>query len=142
MGHGKMDVQALAELEGKVITGNRVGRTLGVPTANIAYDPEKKNLRDGVYVADLVLLERGKKVCQGVLNQGSHPTVPHGEPAVEIHLFDFQGLLYGQSVRIRYWHFLRDEMTYTSREEMRIQMQKDIQDARQWFINHPDYLSE
>ncbi|NLG57012.1 MAG: hypothetical protein GX540_01230 [Clostridiales bacterium] len=134
--------RALAELEGRVIVGNRVGRTLGVPTANIAYDPEKKCLPDGVYVADIVLMEQGHQVYQGVLNQGSHPTVPQGQPAVEIHLFDFQGLLYGQCVRIRYWHFLRDEIAFPSRELMRVQMQQDIADARQWFKDHPDYLAE
>ncbi|MDD4081409.1 MAG: riboflavin kinase [Eubacteriales bacterium] len=136
-----MDGRALAELEGRVVVGNRVGRTLGVPTANIAYDPARKCLPDGVYVADVVLLEQGNKVYQGVLNQGSHPTVPKGEPAVEIHLFDFQGLLYGQCVRIRYWHFLRDEITYPSRQSMRVQMQRDIRDAREWFTHHPDYLA-
>lgn len=137
-----MDGRVLGEMIGKVIVGNRVGRTLQVPTANIAYDPAAKCLPDGVYVADVVLLEQGNRVYQGVLNQGSHPTVPQGDPAVEIHLFDFQGLLYGQRVHIRYWHFLRDEITFSSREAMRIQMQQDILDARRWFHNHPDYLAK
>ncbi len=133
--------QALVEMEGIVMVGNRVGATLGVPTANIAYTPSDVALPDGVYVADIVLLDQDHKVYQGVLNQGTHPTVPKGKPAVEIHLFDFQGLLYGQCVRIRYWHFLRPEIYYPNKELLRVQMQQDILDAREWFKKNPDYLT-
>jgi len=114
------------------------------PYADIAYFHTLILMEEAVkkQVADIVLMEQGHQVYQGVLNQGSHPTVPQGQPAVEIHLFDFQGLLYGQCVRIRYWHFLRDEIAFPSRELMRVQMQQDIADARQWFKDHPDYLAE
>lgn len=130
----------LTELAGRVVLGNRVGATLGVPTANIAYSPADKALEDGVYVADIVLMDQGDKVYQGVLNQGTHPTVPYGDPAVEIHLFDFRGLLYGQCVCIRYWHYLRPEIYYPSKELLRVQMQQDILDAKRWFQENPDYL--
>ena len=69
-------MSALAELEGRVLVGNRVGASLGVPTANIAYTPSEAAVPDGVYVADIVLLDQDGAVYQGVLNQGSHPTVP------------------------------------------------------------------
>ncbi|MGI6688282.1 MAG: riboflavin kinase [Christensenellales bacterium] len=131
---------ALTELKGRVLVGNRVGATLGVPTANIAYALERAAMPDGVYVADIVLLDQEHKVYHGVLNQGNHPTVPRGQPAVEIHLFDFQGLLYGQRVLIRYWHFLRPETCFPNKELLRAQMQQDIQDAREWFRQNPDYL--
>ncbi len=137
-----MRMTALTELEGQVMVGNRVGTTLGVPTANIAYTPCAKALPDGVYVADIVLLDQENRVYQGVLNQGSHPTVPRGRPAVEIHLFDFRGLLYGQRVRIRYWHYMRPELYYSTKDALRAQMQQDILDAQQWFRENPDYLDE
>ena len=137
-----MTNRALTELEGHVMVGNRVGTSLGVPTANIAYTPKETSLPDGVYVADIVLLDQDGAVYQGVLNQGTHPTVPQGEPAVEIHLFDFRGLLYGQRVRIRYWHFLRPEIYYPNKELLRVQMQQDIADAQEWFSNNSGYLSQ
>lgn len=132
-------MSALAELEGRVLVGNRVGASLGVPTANIAYAPSEAAVPDGVYVADIVLLDQDGAVYQGVLNQGSHPTVPQGSAAVEIHLFDFSGQLYHQRVRIRYWYFLRPEVYYPTKALLRGQMLKDIEDARRWFREHPDY---
>lgn len=136
------DRQPLTALEGRVVVGNRIGASLGVPTANIAYTPSDRTLPDGVYVADILLLDQGGQVYQGVLNQGTHPTVPHGRPAVEIHLFDFRGLLYDQCVRIRYWHFLRPEIFYASKEALRVQMQQDILNAKAWFLKNPDYLTK
>ena len=92
--------RALAELEGRVIVGNRVGRTLGVPTANIAYDPEKKCLPDGVYVHD----ERTGKVwpVQHATEDGTayvvatiplDPDSPHGRYRYLVTAIDEEGNL-------------------------------------------------
>lgn len=123
----------LLEHEGVVVRGKRVGRTLGVPTVNIPYQPRDVWTQNGVYVADLVLLDQGGRVVNGVLNQGNHPTVPGGIPAIEIHLFDFDEELYGQRVRVRYLAFIRSEAVFESKEEMRLEMMEDIRKARQWF---------
>lgn len=125
--------QPLMELLGVVAKGKQVGRTLGVPTANIPYERGQLPLQDGVYVAELVLLMQNRRVVQGVLNQGDHPTVPGGQPAVEIHLFNFDEDIYGQQVLIRYLSFIRPEETFKSKEEMRLVMLEDIQTAREWF---------
>lgn len=126
----------LKEWEGLVIQGKKVGRTLGVPTANIAYHPGETGLPDGVYVASLVLIEQGNRVLDGVLNQGNHPTVPGGLPSIEIHLFDFDEDLYGQRVRVRFLSFIRPELYFADKEDMRVAMQEDIRIARQWFSAH------
>ena len=126
----------LKEWEGTVVRGKRVGRKLGVPTANIPYMPGETRIEDGVYVADLVLLDQGGRVVNGVLNQGNHPTVPGGLPTIEIHLFDFDEELYDQRVRVRFIHFIRPELTFDTKEEMRIAMLEDIRIAREWF-NRP-----
>lgn len=127
----------LAVLEGIVVHGKKVGRTLGVPTANIPFIPGQTGQPDGVYVADLVLLEQNNRVIQGVLNQGNHPTVPGGIPAVEIYLFDFDEDIYDQKVLIRYLKYLRPELTFDTKEEMRLVMLEDIRQSRQYFQDNP-----
>ncbi len=126
----------LTERDGVVVRGKRVGRKLGVPTVNIPYVPGETKLPDGVYVADLVLLDQNNRVVQGVLNQGDHPTVPGGLPTIEIHLFDFDEELYDQRVRVRYLHFIRPELTFDTKEAMRVEMMKDIRIAKEWFAAH------
>lgn len=123
----------LLEHEGVVVRGKRVGRTLGVPTVNIPFSIEDVKTPNGVYVADLVLLDQGGRVIHGVLNQGNHPTVPGGIPAIEIHLFDFNEELYDQRVRVRYLSFIRPEATFDSKEAMRLEMMEDIRKAKEWF---------
>ena len=70
---------------------------------------------------------------KGVLNQGNHPTVPGGIPAIEIHLFDFDEELYGQRVKVRYLAFIRPEEVFDTKEEMRLEMMEDIRKAKEWF---------
>lgn len=127
----------LASLEGIVVHGKKVGRTLGIPTVNIPYQPGETNLPDGVYIADLVLLEQENRVVNGVLNQGYHPTVPGGMPMIEIHLFEFDEDIYDQRVLIRFIKYLRPEVTFESMEEMRLVMLEDIKNARQYFQSRP-----
>ena len=124
--------------DGIVVRGKQVGRTLGVPTANIPYRPGETKVPDGIYVADLVMLDQNGRVVQGVLNQGNHPTIPGGMPAIEIHLFDFDEDLYGQRVQVRYLEYIRPEIKFSSREEMRLAMQEDIRYARKWFLDHQE----
>ena len=126
----------LVEWEGTVVRGKQLGRTLGVPTVNIPFVLGETKVPDGVYVADLVLLDQGGRVVQGVLNQGNHPTVPGGHPAIEIFLFDFDEDLYDQRVKARYIHYIRPEETFASKEEMRLVMMEDIRIAKQWFSDH------
>jgi len=129
-------LQPLMEIEGAVIQGKRLGSKLGIPTANIPYPKGASTLPDGVYAADMMLLDQGGRTAQGVLNQGYHPTVPGGDPTIEIHLFDFNEDLYGQRVKIRYMYYIRPEETFSSKEEMRLVMMDDIRKARQWFLEN------
>ena len=123
----------LAVLEGTVVHGKKLGGKLGIPTINIPYPLGSTRVRDGVYVAEAVLLEDGNRIVPGVLNQGYHPTVPDGDPAVEMHLIDFGGDLYGQRVIVRFLEYLRPELVFDSKEAMRLVMLDDIARARRWF---------
>ena len=132
------DVKVLAAVEGTVIKGKQVGTKLGVPTANIPYPRDTSGVPDGIYAAEMELLDQGRRVVRGVLNQGYHPTVPGGDPAVEVHLFDFYEDLYGQRVRVNYLAFLRPEVKFDSKEAMRQVIMDDIRRAKEWFADHPD----
>ena len=134
-------LEPLAMHEGMVIRGKRLGTALGIPTANIPYRKGETAVPDGVYVADILLLDQEGRAVQGVLNQGYHPTVPEGDPSIEVHLFDFNEELYGQRVLVRYLNYLRPEAVFQSKEDMRLVMLEDMKRSRQWFQEHPDYLA-
>lgn len=131
--------EPLFVLDGVVVRGKGLGSGLGIPTANIPYLRDRILLDDGVYVGDLVLMDQGGRTIPGVLNQGYHPTLPEGDPSVEIHLFDFDENIYGQRVQVRYLHFIRPEYSYDTKAQMMEEIWRDVQKARQWFLDHPAY---
>lgn len=125
-------IKPLGVLEGQVVRGKQLGKSMGIPTANIPYKLQEITLPDGVYVGALVLLDQGGRMVPGVLNQGYHPTVPDGDPAVEIHLFDFDEDIYGQQVRVYYLQFMRPEGRFASKDDMLLVMAEDLRFAREW----------
>ncbi len=118
-------------LAGSVTRGDGLGRQLGYPTANLdttglALPPR------GVYA---VHAEAGGNTHRAVLNIGYRPTLQNPEPQlrVEAHLLDFQGDLYGQELEVTFVDKLRDEQRFPSLEDLRAQIAKDIQAARERF---------
>ncbi|MBQ8507468.1 MAG: riboflavin kinase [Clostridia bacterium] len=108
-------------IEGVIVPGKQLGRTIGFPTANLQADavPEMEN---GVYAAWFCL--DGKRLpC--MLNIGHHPTVPDGAPTIEAHIFDFQGDIYGLRASIDTAAFLRREEKFPSVEELKNQLARD-----------------
>ncbi len=114
-------------LSGPVASGVERGHSLGFPTANIQVDPEQALPHDGVY-ATLGYL--GDKVYQSVTNIGVRPTFGKAERAVEVHLLDFAGDLYGQKLTIQLVEHLRAEIKFDGAEELVAQIEKDIEKAR------------
>jgi riboflavin kinase/FMN adenylyltransferase len=118
-------------LAGRVTRGDELGRQLGFPTANLettglALPPA------GVYA---VHAELGGNAYRAVLNLGYRPTLgnPKPELRVEAHLLDFEGDLYGQELEIVFVEKLRDEKKFASLEELREQIARDVQEARERF---------
>ena len=109
---------------GHVTHGDKRGRTLGFPTANI---PLEKYFvpRAGVYAVKV-----GDK--KGVANIGIRPTVGGKKPQAEIHLFDFSGDLYGKYLRVELQDFLRDEQTFASLDALREQITRDCEKAKKY----------
>ncbi|MDS3859834.1 bifunctional riboflavin kinase/FAD synthetase [Thermosynechococcaceae cyanobacterium BACA0444] len=118
-------------LQGTVIQGQQLGRSLGFPTANLALEPEKFLPRQGVYVVT-VQGDGWEQPWPGVLNLGNRPTVSGEHLTAEVHLLDWAGDLYGQVLRTDCYHFLRPELKFASLTELRQQISQDCHQARHW----------
>ena len=108
-------------IEGVVIGGNRLGRKLGFPTANIAID-ENFEVENGVYSSKVVV--EGEEYL-AMTNVGVRPSVDGSKRLLETHLFGFKGLLYGLKLRVELYDKIRDEKKFGSVDELREQIEKD-----------------
>ncbi|SEG76991.1 bifunctional riboflavin kinase/FAD synthetase [Marinobacterium lutimaris] len=113
---------------GRVMHGQKLGRQLGSPTANVRMHRFACPLR-GVYVVDA--LANGKRYS-GVCNVGMRPTVSGRQPVLEVHLLNFSGNLYGELMQVEFRHFLRDERRFDGLDALKTQIQDDIEAARRW----------
>ena len=110
-------------LKGVVVAGNRLGRTIGFPTANMRlYEPLKLVPGRGVYVVEVEVL--GKKY-RGMTNIGQRPTVGGTFTTIETHILDFDEDIYGLPLRITFLRRLRDEVHFPSLEALKRQLEKD-----------------
>lgn len=119
-------------IEGEVIEGEKVGRKLGFPTANIRLDPKYLLPCYGVY---FVKLMTGEKNFYGLANVGVKPTFGQYQPLVEVYLIDTEVNLYHQWVRVEFHHFIRPENRFAGPEALKAQIQQDLETAR-GMINH------
>ncbi len=111
---------------GEVIHGEKRGRELGYPTANIRLD-NNCGLKHGIYA---VRVGRGEERFDGVASFGRRPTFDNGAPLLEIFLFDFKGDLYGQALDIAFIGFIREELKFDSVDALIKQMDDDSARAR------------
>ncbi len=118
-------------MSGRVAHGERLGRTLGFPTANIVL--RRKPPLAGVFVVEAEL-EETHKTLRGVASVGRRPTVRQdAAPLLEVHLFDWQGELYGRHLRVRFLQKLRDEEKYDGLDALRSAIQRDAEQAKDYF---------
>lgn len=113
-------------LEGTVVHGDKRGQALGFPTANLSLEKELLP-QPGVYA---VKVKHGGAILDGVVNIGSNPTFRGGGLSVEVHLLDFQGALYGETLRLYFVKRLRDERAFSSPEALIAAIGQDIRQAR------------
>ena len=115
-------------LKGVVVAGNRLGRTIGFPTANMRlYEPLKLVPGRGVYVVEAQVL--GKKY-RGMTNIGLRPTVGGTFTTIETHILDFDEDIYGLPLTITFLRRLRNEVHFPSLEELKAQLEKDREACR------------
>ncbi len=121
-------------VRGRIVEGDRRGRTLGFPTANL--EPENEILpAAGVYSGRLRLLDEGAPPAGAeygvVTNVGRRPTFKESDPVLaEAHLFEFEGELYGRRVELHFLHHLREERRFGSVEALKRQIEADAAEAR------------
>ncbi len=111
-----------------VTDGQKLARRLGFPTINQLLDPYSLIPRKGVY---LTRASVGRKKYYGITNVGIRPTVKENTLCAETHLFSFSGDLYGKQVRVEFLRFLRDEVAFSSVDELAKQVESDISIARE-----------
>ena len=115
-------------LKGRVVAGQKIGRQIGFPTANLDVDTLKLIPSDGVYVVEVVVKE---DVFRGILNIGSRPTVDGDRRTIEVHIMEYEGgELYGEELKLRFLSFLRHEQRFSSLDDLREQIRKDFNRAK------------
>ena len=127
-------------MAGLVMHGDKIGRTLGFPTANI----QLKGLRPPLAGIYNVLVEGlGDTLVRGVASVGVRPTINDaGRPTLEVHLLDWNADCYGAHLRVHFLHKQRDEEKYDSLEALTAQIARDVSHARAWFDDHADQINE
>jgi len=116
-------------ISGEVVQGHARGRMLGFPTANLSIDAPYVMPRTGVYAVQALI---SGTVYNGVLNLGYKPTFNDSSPGLvpEVHIFDFDGNLYGSRLAIDFIAFLREERKFASVDELIAQIRNDSEHAR------------
>ncbi len=113
-------------LRGKVITSDRRGQVLGFPTANLDIKPQQALPGNGIYAT---ITQIDGKRFPSATNIGIRPTFGEGKKMVETHLLNYKGDLYGKEIRVEFVQKLRDEQRFPSPEELKIQIEKDVQEV-------------
>lgn len=117
-------------LTGEVVSGRQLGRTIGVPTANLRLPQGVLVPKYGVYCCKAVV---DGQSYPAVTNVGNRPTVEGHHVTVEPWLLDFSGDLYGKEITLEFYRFLRPERKFNSLEELKGQIQVDAEETRRYF---------
>lgn len=114
---------------GRVAHGNKLGRTIGFPTANIMLNRLVTPIQ-GVYA---VQVETPSGKFNGIANVGNRPTINGTKPLLEVHIFDFKGDLYGKAIAVSFLHKVRNETKFESFEALKLQIEKDVAEVKSYF---------
>ena len=122
-------------ISGRVVSGDKLGKKIGFPTANIQLKHNRPPL-SGIFAVEVE--GNGSTLSaspmQGVASLGVRPTIhEHGMPVLEVHLFDFNREIYGEHLRVHFLHKLRDEKKYPDLPSLAQQIGLDVLDARNFF---------
>ncbi|UAT42781.1 bifunctional riboflavin kinase/FAD synthetase [Anaplasmataceae bacterium AB001_6] len=116
------------EISNKVIEGNKRGRLIGFPTANIKIDAEQITPKKGVYKTYTII---DQKIYSSITNVGTRPTFDNKpEIIIETHIFNFDADIYGKDISVGFEEFIREEMKFNSLEELKKQIIQDIESVK------------
>lgn len=117
-------------LSGEVYHGKSLGHIIGFPTANQKIPENIVDIRVGTYVSRVFL---GGKYYYSVTNVGVRPTVEtDGKTNCETYILDYEGDLYGKTIKVEFLSFIRDEMCFSSIDELKKQINKDVEEVKKW----------
>ena len=120
-------------ISGRVVHGDKLGKELGFPTANIQMKHNRPPL-SGIFAVELCGLDGN--CLPGVASLGVRPTVKQdGAPTLEVHVFDFHERIYGAHVQVNFLHKLRDEEKFPDLPSLIAQIERDVADAKAFFQN-------
>ena len=121
--------------EGMVTEGNKIGRTIGYPTANLLVNDENKLIPgDGIYAVKVEIVNRQSahqnqtsqpELLNGMMSIGIRPTIGKSERAIEVNIFEFENDIYGQNIRVYVKYFLREEKKFDSMNELKSAIDSD-----------------
>lgn len=114
-------------VNGKVVHGDAIGRTLNFPTANLQINPEKLLPTDGVYLCKVY---RSNQKLWGLTNIGNRPTVNGLEHRIETYIFDFSEDIYDENLRVEFVEKIRSEQKFASLDALKNQIQKDCEKGK------------
>ncbi|MBQ1418763.1 MAG: bifunctional riboflavin kinase/FAD synthetase [Firmicutes bacterium] len=117
-------------IDGKVVQGKHLGRRIGFPTVNLSLDTTEAFPKNGVYITQTTV---NKRKYQSITNVGNKPTVGEFAKNAETHIFDFDGDLYGQEVRIEFIKMLRPERKFDTLEDLQAEIHRNCLQAQEYF---------
>jgi riboflavin kinase/FMN adenylyltransferase len=137
-------------ISGRVVNGEKLGRKIGFPTANIQLKHNRAPL-SGIFAVEVEIEIHDTSELsscnvmgprRGVASLGVRPTVhEHGKPVLEVYLFDFNQEIYGRHLRVHFLQKLRDEEKYPDLETLTKQIERDVEDAKDYFSSLPSTIS-
>ena len=122
-------------LEGKIIEGSRLGREIGFPTANLEINDKNKVIpREGIYAAWVHL---GPEKYRGMAYIDKRPTIlPNGKQQIEVHILDFSDDIYGETLRLEFVKYLREDQTFDNLQELKAQLFIDRENTLKVLSSH------
>ncbi len=122
-------------IRGEVVSGRKLGRTIGYPTANIELDHADKLIpAKGIYA---VWAEGSFGIRPAMMSIGDNPTIEGAKFSIEVHIFDFNADLYTQHLRVYFVEYLRKEVKFDGLDALTTQLKQDEMNARNILLNHP-----
>lgn len=119
-------------IKGRVVTGERIGRTINYPTANIKYPIDLIKPAKGVFA---VLVEIENKIYKAMANFGKRPTVNGAGLLLEVHIFDFNENIYDKDICVYFMKKIRNEVKFDSIDTLKKQLKKDEEFIKEYFSN-------
>lgn len=117
-------------MKGKVVNGDKIGRTIGFPTANIEIDPHKICPKNGVYYVKVKIKD---EFFYGMMNIGMRPTIQGLQKQIEVHILEFDRDLYGKEIEIYFYDRARDEFKFSSLDELKARLTLDKKNTQNYF---------